>query len=311
MADKIALVFPGQGSQVVGMGRDIAQAYPAARETFAEADEVLGFSLSQLCFEGPNEILQDTYNTQPAIFTTSIAILRALQSAGFAVQPVFLAGHSLGEYSALVASGALSFTDGLRLVRERGRLMKLAGERDPGGMAAVLKLDDQAVEEICQQASAETGRIVQIANYNAPGQVVISGHNEALERAIQLAEAAGARRVIRLAVSIASHSPLMASITDEFRQAVWDTPLQRSQITVVGNVTARPLTSVEEIREEMVRQLTSSVRWVESILYMAAHGVGHCIEIGPKDVLTGLISRIQPAMKATACGTLAAIQALV
>lgn len=311
MADKIALVFPGQGSQVVGMGRDIAQAYPAARETFAEADQVLGFPLSQLCFEGPDEALQDTYNTQPAIFTTSIAILHALQSAGFVVQPVFLAGHSLGEYSALVASGALTFTDGLRLVRERGRLMKLAGERDPGGMAAVLKLDDQTVEEICRQASAETGRIVQIANYNAPGQVVISGHNEALERAIQLAEAAGARRVIRLAVSIASHSPLMAGITSEFRQAVWDTPLQRPQIAVVGNVTARPLTSAEEIREEMVRQLTSSVRWVESIAYIAAQGVGHCIEIGPKDVLTGLISRIHPEMKATACGTLAAIQALI
>ena len=311
MTDRIALVFPGQGSQVVGMGRDVAQAYPVARETFAEADDVLGFSLSQLCFEGPEEALQDTYNTQPAIFTTSIAILRALYSAGFAARPAFLAGHSLGEYSALVASGALAFADGLRLVRERGRLMKLAGEREPGGMAAVLKLDDHTVEEICRQASAETGRVVQIANYNSPGQVVISGHNEALERAIQLAEAAGARRVIRLAVSIASHSPLMASITNEFRRAVMDTPLQAPQMAVVGNVTARPLMSIEEIREEMVCQLTSSVRWVDSVTYMAAQGVTHCIEIGPKDVLTGLIPRIHPEMKATSCSTLAAIQALV
>lgn len=296
---------------MVGMGHDVAQTYQVARETFAEADDVLGFSLSQLCFEGPDEALQDTYNTQPAIFATSIAILRALYSAGFAAQPTFLAGHSLGEYSALVASGALAFADGLRLVRERGRLMKLAGEREPGGMAAVLKLDDQTVEEICRQASAETGCVVQIANYNSPGQVVISGHNEALEHAIQLIEAAGARRVIRLAVSIASHSPLMASITSEFRQAVMNTPLQVPQVAIVGNVTARPLMSVEEIREEMVRQLTSSVRWVESIAYMAAQGVTHCIEIGPKDVLTGLIPRIRPEMKATSCGTLAAIQALV
>jgi [acyl-carrier-protein] S-malonyltransferase len=307
----VALVFPGQGSQVVGMGRDLAQTYASARNTFAEADDCLGMSLSRLCFEGPEDELNDTFNTQPAIFTTSVAALRALREAGYAVEPGFVAGHSLGEYSALVAAGALAFADGLRLVRERGRLMRLAGERSPGGMAAVLKLEDAVVEDICRRASEETQSIVRIANYNSPGQIVISGHREALERAIQLAEAAGARRVTRLAVSIAAHSPLMATVVEEYRQTVNATPIQPPAIPVVANVTARPLPDVDAIRREMVDQLTSSVRWVESVEYMATQGVTQCIEVGPKEVLTGLIPRISKGMQAVACGSVPAIQALV
>jgi [acyl-carrier-protein] S-malonyltransferase len=311
VADTVALVFPGQGSQIVGMGRDLAQAFPAARDTYAEADDCLGVAISKLCFEGPEEALTDTYNTQPAIFTTSVAVLRALRSAGYTREPACVAGHSLGEYSALVAADALSFADGLRLVRERGRLMKLAGERNPGGMAAVLKLDDRTVEEVCRRAAEETGRIVQIANYNSPGQVVISGDGEALDRAVQLAEAAGARRVTRLAVSIAAHSPLMAAVVDEYREAVAAAVILPAVTTVVANVTARPLADVDAIRREMVDQLTCSVRWVASVEYMAAQGVTQCLELGPKEVLTGLIPRISKEIKATACGTVQAVQALV
>ena len=305
-----ALAFPGQGSQLVGMGRDLVEAYPAARDTFAEADECLGFCISKMCFEGPEETLNDTYNTQPAILTASIAAWRALQSTGFSAGPDFVSGHSLGEYSALVVSGVLSFADGLHLVRERGRLMKLAGERNPGGMAAVLKLDDATVEDICARASQGHGSVVQVANYNTPGQVVISGHRDALERAIQLAEAAGARRVARLAVSIAAHSPLMAGIVEEFRHTVGSTPMQPPQTPVVANVTARPLSGVEDVRREMVDQLTSPVRWVESVEYLAAQGVARCIEVGPKEVLTGMIPRINKNISAAACGTASAVRAL-
>ena len=310
MTETTAFVFPGQGSQVVGMGQDLAQAYPAARDTFAEADDLLGFPLSAICFEGPEETLNDTINTQPAIFVTSIAALRALQSEGWSVAPAFTAGHSLGEYSALVAAGALTFADGLRLVRERGRLMKEAGERGPGGMAAIIRLDAQAVDDICRRASQETGRVVQVANYNSPGQLVISGDNQALEAAMQMAKEAGARRVVRLAVSIAAHSPLMAVIADEFRRAVEATPIQPPQTPVMANITARPLNSVDDIRREMIAQLTSSVRWTESVEYMAAQGVTRFVEIGPKEVLTGLARRINKSVQAVACGTVEGVRTL-
>ena len=304
-----AFIFPGQGSQTVGMGQDLAQAYRAAHDTFAEADDLLGFSLSTLCFEGPEEVLNDTLNTQPAIFVASVATLRVLQSAGWSVAPAFTAGHSLGEYSALVAAGALTFADGLRLVRERGRLMKAAGERSPGGMAAILQVEAETSEDICRRASQETGKVVQVANYNSPGQIVISGDDEALQAAMHMAQVAGARRVVRLPVSIASHSPLMAVIADEFRQAVEATPIQPPQVPVVANITARSMNTVDDIRHEMVAQLTSSVRWIESVEYMVAQGVTDFVEIGPKEVLTGLVRRINKSVTAVACGTVDGVEA--
>jgi [acyl-carrier-protein] S-malonyltransferase len=311
MTETTAFLFPGQGSQTLGMGGDLAQAYSVARDTFAEADNLLGFSLSSLCFEGPEESLNDTYNTQPALFVASLATLRVLQGEGWSASPSFTAGHSLGEYSALVAAGALTFADGLRLVRERGRLMKEAGERGPGGMAAIIKLDDETVTDICQRASQETGQVVQVANYNSPGQVVISGDNQALEVAMEMAQAAGAKRVVRLAVSIAAHSPLMAIIAGEFRQAVEATPIQPPQVPVVANVTAHPLNTVDDIHQEMLAQLTSSVRWVESVEYLVGQGVTQFIEIGPKEVLSGLVRRIDKGVKTVTCGTVEEVQALI
>lgn len=307
----IAFVFPGQGSQEVGMGQALAEAFPAARQIFEQADETLGFSLSRLCFEGPEADLNDTINTQAAIFTTSIAALTALQTAGYAAVPGFVAGHSLGEYSAYVAAGVLPFEAGLRLVRERGRLMKKAGELNPGGMAAILKLEDEEVAKICQEASAAGNGSVQIANYNSPGQIVISGHNAAVERGIDLALAAKARRAVKLPVSIAAHSELMRVVADEFRQAIEQTPLTLPQVPVVANITARPLDSVEAIRAEMEGQLTSSVRWTDSVGWMVAQGVTQFIEIGPKDVLTGLIKRISKEVKAHTAGTPTEINALL
>jgi [acyl-carrier-protein] S-malonyltransferase len=293
------------------MGQDLAQNYAAARDTFAEADSVLGFALSSLCFHGPEEALNDTINTQPAIFVASVAVLHVLHSQGWRVAPGFTAGHSLGEYTALVASGALSFVDGLRLVRERGRLMKEAGRRSPGGMAALLKLDDETVIDICRRASQQLGGVVQVANYNSPGQVVISGDNAALDVAVEMAQAAGARRAVRLAVSIAAHSPLMAVIAEEFSRAIDATPIQPPPVPVVGNVSAQPLKSVPEVRTELMAQLTSSVRWVESVKYLAAQGVTHFVEMGPKDVLTGLVRRINKDVTAKSCGTLDEVRALL
>lgn len=289
----IAFVFPGQGSQEVGMGQSLAEKSPAARAVFDKADEILGFSLSTLCFEGPEEELNDTINTQAAIFVTSIAALEALKEAGYSGLPEYAAGHSLGEYSAYVAAGALTFEDGLRLVRERGRLMKKAGEINPGGMAAILKLSDETVAGICEQVTAQ-GKYgtLQVANYNSTGQVVISGHNAAVDKGIELAKEAKARRAVRLPVSIAAHSELMRVVAGDFRQAIDDTPISLSEIPVVANITAMPLSTKDAIRQEMEGQLTSSVRWTNTVQWMAEQGVSTIIEIGSNNVLTGLVKRI-------------------
>ena len=303
----LALLFPGQGSQDVGMGRDLAGTYPAARQVFDEADDVLGFSLSHLCFEGPKEILDDTINTQPALFVTSIAVLRVLESTGTLSRPAAVAGHSMGELTALVAAGAMDFADGLHLVRDRGRLMKLAGERNPGGMAAVIRMDDAEVERACREATDEVGAPVQIANYNAPGQVIISGDRQALARASALLQERGCKRIIPLAVSIAAHSPLMAGVVSEYRACVERTPLRAPAVPVIANISARPLASVDEIRDELAGQLTWPVRWAASIQVMVRLGVTRFVEVGPKDVLSGLVKRIEPGVEAISLGDAASI----
>ena len=283
---KVACVFPGQGSQVVGMGYDLYQSSRLAREVFEEADSALQFPLSQLCFEGPEEELRETINAQPAILTTSVACLRAASEFGNALKPALVAGHSLGEYTALVAADVLQFTDSVRLVRERGRLMQEAGKTSPGGMAAIIGLDEESLEDVCR----ETG--TQIANFNCSGQIVISGTREALARSMDLAKARGARRVIPLQVSGAFHSPLMQSTVEGMAQAISQVNFEPPQVPIVANSTAQPLTSPDDVREELLRQLCHCVQWQPSVEYMVGTGVTTFVEIGPGQVLSGLIKRI-------------------
>lgn len=289
-----AFLFPGQGSQFVGMGRDLVEQEPAARALFDEADALFGAPLSRICFEGPEEALTDTAVQQPALYTTSLAAWTILKARGQA-NPVYLTGHSLGEISALAAAGALSFADGLALVRRRGELMKLAGERQPGGMAAILGLDAAPVAETCARVTTETGRFVGLANDNCPGQVVISGDETALSQAMNVLGQAGARKVVRLPISIAAHSPLMNSVAGEFAAAVDATPFLAAQIPIIANVTARPVHEPEDIRAELKAQLTSPVAWTESIRYLGRRGVDSYLEVGPGDVLLGLVKRIDRA----------------
>ncbi|HRJ42174.1 MAG: ACP S-malonyltransferase [Caldilineaceae bacterium] len=292
-ATPLALLFPGQGSQEVGMAKELAARYPAVQAIFDEADDVLGFSLSTLCFDGPEEELTDTINAQPALLAASIAGLVALQSElGSLPTPTFFAGHSMGEYSALVAAGSLAYADGLRLVRERGRLMKEAGQKSPGLMAAILGLDEAVVAQLCADAQAASGGIVQVANDNCPGQIVISGDRAGMERAMTDLTAAGARKVVALAVSIAAHSPLMAPAAAELKAAIDATPVNPPIAPVIGNTTAAPLTSADAIRAELVAQLTGSVRWTASMQHALDAGVETFVEVGAGEVLTGLMKRI-------------------
>lgn len=284
------------------MGQDLAASFMTAQTVFQQADDILGFRLSHIAWTGPEDELNDTINTQPALLVHSVAALFVFQEMFPAYTPALTAGHSMGELSALVASGTLPFADALLLARERGRLMKRAGTVTPGGMAAILGLDIPVLENICAEASTSE-KIVQVANDNCPGQIVISGESAALDRAMALAQQAGARRVLRLAVSIAAHSPLMVNAQQDFNQAVIAAPMSEPRVPLVGNVTASPLSTVAEIRADLQGQLTNRVRWTETIQYMASHGISNFIEFGSGTVLGGLIKRISRDANCFSAGT--------
>ncbi len=291
---QIGLIFPGQGSQAVGMGKELAERSDIARDVFNEADDILGFSLSTLCFEGPAAELEDTYNAQPALLAMSVAALRDIEdrawSANIPFEPIVTAGHSLGQFTAMVAARVLDFADALRLVRERGRLMKEAGELRPGGMAAVIGMDDDALAAVVDEAGS--AGVIRIANANCPGQTVISGEIPALEHASALAQERGARKVARLGVSIASHSPLMADAATQLNALLETIELGDPQFPIVGNVSAEPITTAAQLREEMARHMESPVRWTDSVRAMIDMGVEQFVELGPGNVLAGLNRRI-------------------
>jgi [acyl-carrier-protein] S-malonyltransferase len=292
----VAFVFPGQGSQFVGMGQRLHDISESARRVFRQADEALGFPLSKLCFEGPADELEDTINSQPAILTVSYAALEALRERwrqiGDIANPKCVAGHSLGEYTALVSAGVLDFADALHLVRERGRLMKEAGTERPGGMAAVMGLSSDELRSVCADASAEGG-IVVVANDNCPGQTVISGEIVALERAMAMAELRGAKKVVRLGISIASHSPLMDRAGQQLTDLVQKVSFSEPVTPIVANLTGRFVTSVDEIKRNVGQQMVRPVMWSSSVLEMVDNGVGTFLEIGPGQVLGGLIRRVK------------------
>jgi [acyl-carrier-protein] S-malonyltransferase len=295
IAQRIAWVFPGQGSQYVGMGKHVYEVSEAARRVFHQADEVLGYSISSLCFNGPADELEDTVNAQPAIFTVSIAYLEAIRERsdrlGRSITPVYVAGHSLGEFTALVAAGVLDFRDALDLVRARGKFMKESGELHPGGMAAVIGLDREVLEQICEEAG-EVG-IVVLANDNCPGQSVISGDSAALTRAMTLAEERGARRVVRLGITIASHSPLMERAAQQLNELIARIPLRDPEVPIVANITGQILTSVDDVRNEISQHVLMPVQWSSSVKQMVNGGVTTFLEVGPGQVLSGLIRRIR------------------
>lgn len=334
MTTRVAFLFPGQGSQAVGMGADIYEASPAAKRVFAAIDDALGFSLSSLCFSGPEETLRETINAQPAIVTVSLALLAAFQEAlspdgssswSSPLSPSYVAGHSVGEWAALTVAGVLDLPEMARAVRERGRLMEHEGTVCPGGMAAVIGMDAEPLSEICQEATQQAsadisvendsphpglGRVV-IANYNAPGQIVISGEKRALSLAGELARARGAKRVIPLAVSGAFHSPVMQPAAELLTNVLSTLPLRDASIPLVSNISATPLTSADALRDELAHQVAASVQWTRTIEYMATDGVTTFIEIGPGQALTGMIKRIVKGVSTINIGNVADISKAV
>jgi [acyl-carrier-protein] S-malonyltransferase len=300
-APHVAFVFPGQGAQFVGMGKDIFEAFPGAKTVFDTADNVLDLAISQLCFSGPEERLRQTINAQPAIVTLSLALLAIIQEKTD-LTPALVAGHSLGEYTALAATGALSVAETIKLARKRGKLMQLAGQEKPGGMAAIIGLDDNALAEICREAG------VYIANYNSPGQVAISGEKDKIETAMALATARGARKVVLLQVSGAFHTPLMGLAAQGLSLAIGSLALLTPAMPIVANTDARPVATPEAIKKELSLQLTHAVQWQKSVEYMCAQGIETFVEIGPGKVLTGLIKRIKPEANTVNIGDAGSLQ---